>query len=436
MRSVTAGVLALVCTLMLYGCAHGPKMPPTPNLYVQGEDAALTEMPADRQTVDIKLIYATDRKPIESDNKKQEYYDERRSDSLAVGIATVRLGEDLEWDQVLSDSLDPKANRFPLELTAAEELIRYPSSTTIPIWVDDKLVDSPEFLEAREAADQAVRDEISKKLATSERKEVFVYIHGVGNAFDDPMFRMAELWHYLGRPGVPVVYSWPAIKGGGPLRGYTYARESSEFTVYHLRQFLQAVASCPDVERIHILAHSRGTGVALSVLRDLRLIYKDDAAGARETLKIGNVIFAAPDIDLQVAQQRYRPDQMHEIIDRMTMYMTPEDKALGISSFLFSSLTRVGTTTAADLSPEQIQGMKDGRMGIDAINVNVSKKGAHGHTYWIDNPAVLSDIILILRDDRSPGKENGRPLLRPEAGLFWEVNDGYPFADDHAVEDE
>ena len=33
-----------------------------------------------------------------------------------------------------------------------------------------------------------------------------------------------------------------------------------------------------NVERIHLLAHSRGTGVTLSVLRDLRLIYKHDAA--------------------------------------------------------------------------------------------------------------------------------------------------------------
>ena len=60
----------------------------------------------------------------------------------------------------------------------------------------------------------------------------------------------------------------------------------------------------------------------------------------------------------------------------------------------------------------------------------MKQKGAHGHTYWIDNPAVLSDVILILRDDLPPGEEHGRPLIRAETGL-WEIYDGYPFAGPH-----
>ena len=41
-------------------------------------------------------------------------------------------------------------------------------------------------------------------------------------------------------------------------------RESGEFTVYHLKQCLRAVAACPDVERVHLIAHSRGTDVTIS----------------------------------------------------------------------------------------------------------------------------------------------------------------------------
>ncbi len=191
------------------------------------------------------------------------------------------------------------------------------------------------------------------------------------------------------------------------------------------------MSSCPDVERIHILAHSRGTGVTVSVLRDFRLIYKDDAPGAIESLKLGNVILAAPDIDLTIFQQRFRPDQVHEILDRMTIYVTPDDKALGIAEFLFSSLARLGAATAEDLRPEVIEALRTDRAGADAIQVKVKKKGSHGHTYWIDNPAVLSDIILILRDDRPPGRQYGRPLIRAETGV-WEIHDGYPFSGVHA----
>ena len=429
--STTAVALQLALAVALIGCTSGPALPETPNLYLDGDVSAMERIAPDRQSVEVEILYATDREPNESASPAKRYYDERRSNSLAIGTLSVRFGTEMEWNDLMRESLERQRDRIPLEIVAVDELIRFPSSVTAPVWSDKgELVEAPEFLRARAAAEQAVRDEISRRLATADRKEVFVYIHGVGNSFSDPMYRMAELWHFLGRPGVPAVYTWPAIKGGGPLRGYTYARESSEFTVYHLRQFLQAVASCPDVERIHILAHSRGTGVTLSVLRDLRLLCLDDPELGKQELKLGNVILAAPDIDFKVAQQRFRPDQVYMILDRLTVYLTPEDSALGIAEFLFRSAARVGALTEEDLTPEQIAALKSDRLGVDAIEVKVKQKGAHGHTYWIDNPAVLSDVILILRDNLPPGEKQGRPLIRAETG-FWQIHDGYPYAGPH-----
>lgn len=434
--AVVGALLALAGGLGLVGCASGPRLPPPPNLYVQSGHEVIPAVPPDRRTVAIDLLYATDREPVEGGEEEnpRRYYDARRSNSLAVGRATVRLGEDLSWEDLVRESLEPTGSRVPLALTGVEELVRYPSSIWFPVRVDGELVDDPQILARLEAADEAVRAELRRRLATSERKEVFIYVHGVGNSFEDPMHRMAELWHFLGRPGVPIVYTWPALKGGGPLRGYTYARESSEFTEYHLRQFLQVLASCEEVERIHILAHSRGTGVVISVLQALRLIHFDDVAKARAELKLGNVILAAPDIDLQIAQQRIRPDQVPKIIERFTLYLSPEDEALGIAEFLFRGMARLGAAGEADVSPEQAAALHANLLGIDAIEVKVKKRGAHGHTYWIDNPAVLSDIILILRDDRDPGREQGRPMVRSESGL-WEIHDGYPGAGVHAAPD-
>ena len=142
-------------------------------------------------------------------------------------------------------------------------------------------------------------------------------------------------------------------------------------------------------------------------------------------------MLAAPDIDFKVAQQRFRPDQVYKILGRLTIYATPEDSALGIAELLFGSLSRVGTMSADRLTETQIDAMKEDRLGLDVIDVEVTQKGAHKHTYWIDNPAVLSDVILILRDDRPPGREHGRPLLRGDSG-FWEIHDGYPFGGPHA----
>jgi len=42
------------------------------------------------------------------------------------------------------------------------------------------------------------------------RKEVFIFVHGFYNDFNDAAFTLAELWHFVGRVGIPILYTWPA----------------------------------------------------------------------------------------------------------------------------------------------------------------------------------------------------------------------------------
>jgi len=88
-----------------------------------------------------------------------------------------------------------------------------------------------------------------------------------------------------------------------------------------------------------------------------------------------------------------------------------------------------------DLSEAQQMALASSVMSsqVQLIDVKV-KTDFLGHGYFISNPAVLSDLILILRDNRPPGAENGRPLLREEGG-FWELYDGYPFSGRHAPDE-
>ena len=101
--------------------------------------------------------------------------------------------------------------------------------------------------------------------------------------------------------------------------GYTYDPESSEFTVYHLRETLEIIASVPEVEKIHLIAHSRGTDVAVAALRELSIEAHAAGIDPREKLKIHNLVLAAPDLDLQVAQQRIVGDKLAQSVDRMTL---------------------------------------------------------------------------------------------------------------------
>ena len=76
-----------------------------------------------------------------------------------------------------------------------------------------------------------------------------------------------------------------------------YDRESGEFSVSHLREFIKNVAGCPDVERIHLVAHSRGTDVTISALRELNLHYRAQGKSTQAELKLENLVLAAPDVD-------------------------------------------------------------------------------------------------------------------------------------------
>ena len=237
---------------------------------------------------------------------------------------------------------------------------------------------------------------------------------------------MAQLWHFMGRDGVPIIYTWPAGRGG--LRGYNYDRESSEFTIYHARQFLKSLAEVPGLEKVHIVAHSRGTDVAVTTLRELQLEFRGTGIDTRERLKMGTLVLAAPDLDWEVAQQRMTAEHFIVLVpEHATFYLSGEDKAIGIAGWFFASVQRIGRLGKEDLNEAQVDAIQNWNTG-EVVNVRVDA-GFIGHGYFIDDPAVLSDMILLLRDGRKAGEEYGRPLDREQSG-FWQLLSGYPTQQD------
>lgn len=417
---------------LLIGC-QGPALPRAPTLYSQNAQAAFADVPPARRTTEIEILYATDRS-VEHTDDGEIAYGSRRSPSLAFGRAVVHLGREMTWDELVEASLNSRP-RVPISVGRVEEIVRLPSTMTPLVRINHELVDDPAVVQSYLKSVEVVHAELARRMRETDRHDVFLFVHGVHNGFHAPLRRMAQLWHFLGRPGVPVVYTWPAKAKGGPLRGYMYDRESSEFTIAHCRQLLEILASSPEVERIHILAHSRGTDVVVTTLRELHLLRGGDPKTTRGDLKLGQLILAAPDIDWEVAQQRLRPDRVHLVPERLTIYATPEDKAIGLASWLFSSLRRLGQLTGEMLTEKQRQVMVAHDVPVDFIDVNVRKKGSFGHSYFIDNPSVFSDVILILRDERPPGAEHGRPLIKRDDG-FWELRDGYPYLENDNGQEE
>jgi esterase/lipase superfamily enzyme len=404
-------------------------MMPTPNIEVNPENDAYADLHPDLKSTEVSLFYVTDRNPERDENGNLEY-GYGRSHSLAFGKTVVELGEDISWEDLVQASrTQQRLKKIPLARTELVELTRGPSGPIPYKVIDGQIVDDAEYLAVRNAAAEKFRQTIAEQLSKTPRKEIFIFVHGFHNDFNDAAFAMAELWHFMGRIGIPIIYTWPAGHPG--LFGYTYDRESSEFTVFHFREVIRLLATFPEVEKINIIAHSRGAGVAVAALRELTIFAR--ALGEQPSIKykLHNFVLAAPDLDAQVVQQRLVGDRLSVSVDRFTVYSSAEDNAIGWAEKLFDSpVGRVGNYSPENLTQETKEILKRGNANLSFIifqpAVDKSDSGADGfgHSYFRNAPTVSSDLVLMLRDDLDPGPP-GRPL--EDLGLnFWAVPPGYP----------
>ncbi len=257
----------LACVLLVAGCAESRKLMPTPNLYTDEKATLFEALPQEYASTLVELIYVTDRAP-ETDEAGNLRYGYNRSNSLAIGTTVVDLGQNATWENLVEASrTHTRFGDFELRLVSVDEFARLPPTPMPYQVIDGTIVEDPEAVAAREAGVARLRAELKRRLALTPRKDVYIYVHGFHNTFEDAAFALAELWHFFGREGLPIVYTWPAGYPG--IFGYTYDRESSEFTVFHLKQVIKWLSEQPEIENIHLIAHSRGTDVAVSAFREL-----------------------------------------------------------------------------------------------------------------------------------------------------------------------
>lgn len=415
-----ARILLLAALWAAGGCTH--RLMPTPNLYLDRSDDPFESVPELLRSPTMELLYATDRQPL-LENYEFVGYGSARSHSLAYGTVLVELGEDLSWESLREASLSRHRHEDIIpRVTAIDELARLPDATHRFTMEKDQLVPREEILEVEAAVQRQMLELLRQRLAMTDQKELFLYVHGYNKSFNDAANTLAQIWHFLGRIGVPMIYSWPAGYGG--LRGYAVDRESGEFTIFHLKQCLRLLVACPELEKIHILAHSRGADVILTALRELHIEISSQGRDTQAVLKLDNLVLAAPDLDLEVGMQRIGAEGVLNIPNRSTVYFSAKDKAIRFSSLVFSSIRRLGILKPSDLSDEQ---KRDIAMlpQLQLIDARIRLTDFTGHGYFYKNPAVSSDLILILRNDLDPGIQNGRPLEAVSAN-FWRLDDKYP----------
>lgn len=422
-RSLTA--LVLLCVLASAAGCGSRELMPTPTLYLSPDEQPFAEVPEHFRAPTVDVLYVTDRRP-ETTEGGAFTYGSGRSLSMAFGSAVVALGTDLTWEELVVLSRAEK-RETPVEMTlrSVDELGCFPPTPVAMVAMPERpiaVIDPYGELREQEMRAGLLR-ELRRRLALTPRKEALVYLHGNFSTFDEAVFTTAELWHFIGRRGVPIAYTWPS-GGASPLLGYTYDRESGEFTVFHLKQFIRLLAECPELEKVHVVTHSRGTDVASAAFRELVIEARAAGLDPGERFKIGNVIMAAPDLDLEVATQRLAAERLFDHVERLTVYASPHDKAIVAANWLYASFMRVGQLRPEELTAVQRRLLESLPEHAHFVDVRIRSTGAE-HYYFRTNPAVSSDIVRLIRDNADPGREHGRPLV-PCGAHYWELREGYP----------
>jgi len=230
----------------------------------------------------------------------------------------------------------------------------------------------------RELDDASFQAELASHLSgrIGSNRDVLVYVHGFNTSFDDARFRLAQLVTDGRFGGVPVLFTWPASSN---LLDYEAAKESAAASRDALAKLLQELAVVPGVGRVQIVAHSMGTWLAMEALRETAIAGMPDLNG-----RLGNVMLAAPDIDLSVFRaQIARLDASH-----ISVLVSANDRALSLSRTLAGNRQRVGALDPRN--PNDRAALQ--HLGVKVYDLSSESVGLIGHDTYADAPDVVRQL--------------------------------------------
>ena len=220
----------------------------------------------------------------------------------------------------------------------------------------------------------AVASHISGRIGSN--RDVLLYVHGFNTSYDEARFRLAQIVDDGRFGGVAVLYTWPAA---GSLFDYGVAKESATIARDPLSKLLHRLSEVPDVGRVHILAHSMGAWLAMEALRENAISGSPDLNG-----RLGDVMLAAPDIDLKVfRQQLARLDPSHVFV-----LGASNDRALSLSRTLAGDRQRLGALDPNN--PRDRAALED--LGVKAYDLSRQSTGLIGHGTYADAPQAVRTI--------------------------------------------
>ena len=269
------------------------------------------------------ILVATNRKPVDG-AKKSPWFGFERAPRLTVARARLTA---------------PEEGRFTL------------SAVGLDLWQLDSLDFAPRLNDLL--------------VHTAAPRDVLIYVHGFNHTFAQSLAVTARLAEGIRFKGDAMAFSWPSK---GSLLDYGYDRESAMWSRDALERVLARLTESPHVARIHVVAHSIGTMVAMEALRQSYA-----RRGPPMAARLGAVVFASPDIDIDVFRSSVA--RVGALAPRITVIVAANDRALAVSGWIAGGTPRVGTADAAELK----------RLGLRVIDASQQSWGVINHDLFMSN---------------------------------------------------
>lgn len=319
----------------------------------------------------VKLFYATDRK-ILNPGTIGEYFGPDRGD-IQYGVTKVSIPRNHKMGILEAPSV------WKLEFRSNPE--------KHVMLIDLQSMDSKSYFKS-----------VHEKIAKSNRKNAFIFVHGYNVSFADAARRTAQISYDLGFDGAPIFYSWPS---SGELGKYTVDENNAEWTINNLEIFLSDFAEQSQAEQIYLIGHSMG---ARALTRAYASVVK-----SKPTLKnkFTELILAAPDIDADVFKRDIAPMILSGNA-KITLYASSEDIPL-IASKKVHGYPRAGESGGNITLIDGIETIDSTGMGTDFLN----------HSYFSQNRSIISDIFYIFNPGLRAMQRSGLESIKSSPITYW-----------------
>jgi esterase/lipase superfamily enzyme len=246
---------------------------------------------------------------------------------------------------------------------------------------------------------------LRQEIQGSPSKDVFIFVHGYNNSFEDTARRTAQLAYDLDFDGTPIMYSWPSQAS---LTAYAADEGMIEVSGQRMSEFLGAVALQSGAERIHVIAHSMGNRVLLAALKN----YLPARAADRRPRPFGQIVFTAPDVDRDVFVTAFQ--SLRAAAERLTLYASDSDIALRLSRYYHGG-QRAGSAGALIIRLQ----------GLDTIDMSGLPADVLGHSYFAANGGAVYDLLHLLWRGDAPDSPQRCSSGEKQAGaavVVWRFN--------------